>query len=40
MMTELTERIPIESLKLLQKMKLEDYCKFADKKKYKVAATY
>ena len=36
-MAELTERIPIETLKLLQKMKLEDYCKFADKKKYKVA---
>ena len=31
-MAELTERIPIETLKLLQKMKLEDYCKFADKK--------
>ncbi len=31
-MAELTERIPIETIKLLQKMKLEDYCKFADKK--------
>ena len=31
-MAELTERIPIDSLKFLQKMKLEDHCKFADKK--------
>jgi len=36
-MAELTERIPLKNLQLIRKMTLEDYIKFADKKKYKVA---
>ena len=36
-MAELTERIPLKNLLLIRKMTLEDYIKFADKKKYKVA---
>jgi hypothetical protein len=35
-MTELYERIPIEQLNLLRKMSIDDYIKFADKKKYKI----
>ena len=35
-MTELYERIPIEQLNLLRKMSIDDYIKFADKKKYKL----
>ena len=35
-MTELYEKIPLEQLKLLNKISVEDYIKFANKKKYKV----
>ena len=35
-MTELYERIPTEQLNLLRKMSIDDYIKFADKKKYKL----
>ena len=35
-MTELYERIPLEQLKLLNKISVDDYIKFANKKKYKV----
>ena len=35
-MTELYEKIPIDYLNLLNKMTIEDYIKFANKKKYKL----
>ena len=35
-MAQLMEKISIENLKLLRKMRLEDYCKFANKKKHKM----
>jgi hypothetical protein len=35
-MTELYEKIPLDRLTLLNKMSLEDYIKFANKKKYKM----
>ena len=35
-MAELTEIIPLENLKLLSRMTLQDYTNFANKKKHKM----